>query len=168
MKYPIVLFYVFLLACNPYKVDIELEKGRINSTLDDWHDAAEDADFDRYFGHFADSTSVFIGTDATERWTRTDFEAFAKPHFEWGASWNFTPIERYVYISEYGKTAWFDEKLDTPNLGPSRGSGVLVLKNNEWKIAHYNLSVPIPNPLMNQVKDAIELFFEEMEKQADK
>ena len=61
-----------------------------------------------------------------------------------------------MYISENGKTAWFDEELSTPNLGPSRGTGVLVLKENEWKIAHYNLTVPIPNAIMDAVKNQIE------------
>ncbi len=37
--------------------------------------------------------------------------------------------------------------LDTPNLGVCRGSGVLVLINGNWKIAQYNLSIPIPNAL---------------------
>jgi hypothetical protein len=51
--------------------------------------------------------------------------------------------------------AWFDEALDTPNLGPCRGSGVLVKEGNSWKIAQYNLSVPIPNALMDEIKERI-------------
>ena len=54
--------------------------------------------------------------------------------------------------------AWFDEALDTPNLGPARGSGVLVRTAETWKIAHYDLSVPIPNELMKEVKERIERF----------
>jgi endonuclease/exonuclease/phosphatase family metal-dependent hydrolase len=41
--------------------------------------------------------------------------------------------------------------LDTPNLGPCRGSGVLLLIGREWKIAQYNLSVPVPNDLVGGV-----------------
>jgi len=48
------------------------------------------------------------------------------------------------------------EALATPNLGPARGSGVLLRKNGVWKIAQYNLSVPIPNALMDEVKQRIE------------
>jgi len=39
--------------------------------------------------------------------------------------------------------------LDTPNLGVCRGSGVLVRQSGEWKIAQYNLSVPIPNSIVD-------------------
>jgi hypothetical protein len=35
--------------------------------------------------------------------------------------------DRHIDFSADSKTAWFDEMLDTPNLGPCRGSGVLVL-----------------------------------------
>ena len=41
--------------------------------------------------------------------------------------------------------------LDTPNLGVCRGSGVLILLGGEWKIAQYNLSIPIPNNLANAI-----------------
>ena len=33
---------------------------------------------------------------------------------------------------------------------------MLLLQNGQWKIAQYNLSVPIPNDLMDQVKALIE------------
>ncbi len=46
--------------------------------------------------------------------------------------------------------AWFDEALDTPNMGPCRGSGVLVRAGDTWRIAQYNLSVPIPNDLVDE------------------
>jgi hypothetical protein len=56
-----------------------------------------------------------------------------------------------------GDVAWFDEDLDTPNLGPARGTGVLVkVGSGAWKIAQYNLSVPIPNERFKDVKALIE------------
>ncbi len=128
--------------------------------LDDWHDAAEDANFDRYFNHFASDSAIFMGTDATERWTVAEFRPWAKPYFDQGQAWNFTPVERHVYFSDNGKTAWFDESLDTPNLGPARGTGVLTKQGGDWKIAHYNLSIPIPNAIADtvvaQVKKALQ------------
>ena len=51
---------------------------------------------------------------------------------------------------------WFDEELDTPNLGPSRGTGVLKKNAGEWKIEHYNLTVPIPNDIVDDVVKQIE------------
>lgn len=128
----------------------------VNRVLDDWHNAAAEADFERYFSHFTGDSAIFMGTDATERWTVAEFKPWSKPYFDRGDAWNFTPVERHVYVSENGGTAWFDESLDTPNLGPSRGSGVLVRRDNTWKIAHYNLSIPIPNEIVDDVVDQID------------
>lgn len=123
---------------------------QINNVLDDWHRAAAAADEARYFGHFA-SHGVFLGTDATERWTVPEFRAWAKPRFAQHKAWNFTPKARHTAFSADGRTAWFDELLDTPNLGLCRGSGVLVREGSAWKIAQYNLSVPIPNALADGI-----------------
>jgi SnoaL-like protein len=123
---------------------------RVGTVLDDWHQAASVADEPRYFGHFAPN-GVFMGTDATERWTVPAFRAWAKPHFDKKKAWSFKPRDRHVDFSADGKTAWFDEMLDTPNLGLCRGSGVLVLLGGSWKIAQYNLSIPIPNAMADAV-----------------
>jgi hypothetical protein len=88
--------------------------------------------------------AVFIGTDATENWNKKEFAAFAKPYFDKGKAWNFTAIERNVYFSSDGKTAWFDELLNT-QMKICRGSGVLLKLENQWKIQHYVLSMTIPN-----------------------
>ncbi len=122
----------------------------VDSVLDDWHRAAATADEARYFGHFA-PTGIFMGTDATERWTVDEFRKWAKPQFQRKSAWNFTPRDRHVSFSADGATAWFDEMLDTPNLGVCRGSGVLLRLGGEWKIAQYNLSVPIPNSIASAV-----------------
>jgi hypothetical protein len=127
----------------------------INQVVDDWHQAASAADADRYFKHMT-STAVFLGTDATERWTRDEFYRYAKPYFDKGKAWSFKPIRRNVTLGPDEKSAWFDEELDTPNLGPARGSGVLVRDGNDWKIAQYNLSVPIPNDIFKDIKKQIE------------
>jgi len=127
----------------------------VNTVLDDWHKAAAQADEARYFGHFTPD-AVFLGTDATERWTRDAFRAWAKPHFSKGKAWSFTSVSRQVSFSKDGAVAWFDEALSTPNMGPARGSGVLVKDGGAWKIAQYNLSIPIPNDLMPDFKQRIE------------
>lgn len=51
---------------------IPLETKAINAVLDDFHDAAAKADGDRYFKHFA-PRAIFLGTDATERWSVDEF-----------------------------------------------------------------------------------------------
>ena len=123
---------------------------QVGAVLDDWHQAASVADEARYFDHFAPH-GVFMGTDATERWTVTEFRAWAKPQFQRKSAWSFRPRDRHIDFSGDRKTAWFDETLDTPNLGQCRGSGVLVLLGGKWRIAQYNLSVPIPNALVDGI-----------------
>jgi hypothetical protein len=46
--------------------------------------------------------------------------------------------------------------LDTPNMGPCRGSGVLVATSSGWKIAQYNLALTVPNGLVDEFKKRIE------------
>ena len=48
--------------------DLVLQKSKINGVLDQWHIAAAQANFDKYFGLMTDD-AVFIGTDATENWS---------------------------------------------------------------------------------------------------
>src|SRR6478609_5148375 len=125
------------------------EKEQVNKTLDAWHKAAADANSDAYFGMMTDD-AIFIGTDPTENWNKKEFLAYAKPHFDKGKAWSFKAIERHVYFDKSGKTAWFDELLDT-QMKICRGSGVLVKIGNDWKIKHYVLSMTIPNDNTNEV-----------------
>ena len=135
-------------------VDAGVSAREVAMVLDDWHAAAAAADEDAYFSHLSDD-AVFLGTDATERWTKAQFRAYAHPHFAEGKAWSFRPVRRAVRLSPDGTVAWFDEDLATPNLGPCRGSGVLVHDGRAWKIAQYNLSVPIPNVVFAQVRKII-------------
>lgn len=126
--------------------------------IDDWHAAAARADEAAYFGHFHPS-GVFLGTDATERWDVASFRAYAHPHFQKGRAWSFRSVRRSIQLAPDGRTAWFEEDLATPNLGPARGSGVLLRVDAaggaRWQIAQYNLSVPIPNNRFDDVKRLI-------------
>jgi len=153
-KLIIIISATILYSCTAsmkYEKEPAPTKAELNEILDDWHEAAAEADFDRYFSHFVNDTSIFMGTDATERWTIAEFKPWSKPYFDRGSAWSFTPVDRFIYFSDSGKIAWFDESLDTPNLGPCRGSGVLSKTNQGWKIAHYNLAVPLPNELVDVV-----------------
>ncbi|WP_218598253.1 nuclear transport factor 2 family protein [Polaribacter sp. NJDZ03] len=118
-------------------------KTNANTLLDAWHKAASEANYEGYFGKM-DSLSVFIGTDATENWSKTQFQKFSKPFFDKGKAWSFKPLERNIYVNEAKDFVWFDELLTTW-MGTCRGSGVLEKKQNVWKIKHYVLSVEIPN-----------------------
>jgi len=135
-------------------VDSPADEQAVAAVIDDWHAAAAAADEERYFAHMTED-AVFLGTDPAERWTAAQFRAYAHPYFAKGKAWSFWSIRRAVTLSKDGSVAWFDEELATPNLGPARGSGVLVRDGTSWKIAQYNLSVPIPNGVFSQVKDII-------------
>jgi hypothetical protein len=142
-----IILSILVLAILPlYSQD---DKNEINVVLNNWHKAASAANFNDYFSALTDD-SIFIGTDATENWNKTEFEAFAKPYFNKGKAWDFTPIERHIYFSEDKKTAWFDELLDT-HMKICRGSGVVVKINNTWKIKQYVLSMTIPNDNIDEV-----------------
>lgn len=127
----------------------QADRDAVNQVMDQWHKAAGEANFKEYFD-LMDESSIFIGTDATERWNKQEFMDYAKPHFDKGKAWNFTSLERNVDFSEDGKTAWIDELLNT-QMKICRGSGVLVKENGKWLIKHYVLSMTIPNDLVDQV-----------------
>ena len=94
-----------------------------------------------------------MGTDATERWNKKEFESFAKPYFDHKKAWNFKALKRNINFSKDGKTAWIDELLDT-QMKICRGSGVLEKIGNQWKIKQYVLSMTIPNDVTKEVINA--------------
>ena len=122
------------------------ETQNVNATLDAFHLAASKADGNTYFGLFAPE-GVFIGTDASERWTVEEFRKYAEPHFKKGKGWTYTSKTRHVDFAPTGDVAWFDEILDSQSYGTSRGTGVLRKINGTWKISQYHLTLPIPNSL---------------------
>lgn len=120
--------------------------------LDDFHGAAARADEERYFAHFAPG-GVFLGTDASERWDVASFRAYAHPYFARGKAWSFRGVRRRV--AARGEVAWFEEDLETQNLGPARGSGVMVQSGGRWLIEQYVLSVVVPNEKFKAVKELL-------------
>lgn len=148
-----ILFFCVMsstFAQKSVNVDTKKEiKTTINTLLNNWHLAATEANFDDYFGKM-DSLSVFIGTDASENWTKKAFEAFSKPYFDKGKAWDFKTLERNIYVNDSSDFVWFDELLNTW-MGTCRGSGVLEKKGDSWKIKHYVLSVAIPNDDIKKV-----------------
>jgi len=140
-----LLFILFILILTKTNA----QEKEINVMLNSWHKAAAEANYTSYFDLLTDD-SIFIGTDATENWTKPAFQAFAKPYFDKGKAWNFTALERHIYFSVDKKMAWFDELLNT-QMKICRGSGVLILINGKWKIKHYVLSMTIPNEKTDDV-----------------
>lgn len=147
----ILIGFLFLQNCKqevPVAKDAAIKK-EVSRVVNSWHRAATDAHFENYFSKM-DSIAVFIGTDASENWTKTQFENFSKPYFDKGKAWDFKTMERNIYISKNKQVVWFDELLATW-MGTCRGSGVLEKNNTEWKIKQYVLSVTIPNDSIQKV-----------------
>ncbi len=141
---------VFALTCtNALGQSRSQDTSAVDATLNNLHDAASKADYERYFSQYSDQ-AVFFGTDASERWTIDQFKAYAKPHFVKGKGWTYKKISRNIYISKDRNTAWFDEMLDNNNYGECRGTGVLIREGEQWKIAQYHLVIPVPNELANE------------------
>jgi hypothetical protein len=145
-----------ILVATSGRSALPVEERAIAAVLDDWHDAAAHADEARYFARFAPG-GVFLGTDATERWTVDAFRAYAHPHFARGKAWSFHAVRRAITLDASGHVAWFDEDLATEKLGPARGSGVLVrVADGSWKIAQYNLTLTIPNERFSEVRRVVD------------
>lgn len=151
---PFVLAFVGACAAPPAPpvapvaaappVDRDAALRDVTWVLDDLHDAAAHADEPRYFSHFA-ADSVFLGTDATERWDVAAFKAYAHPRFSTGHGWVFHSTRRVVSLSADGTLAWFDEDLTGEKLGAARGSGVLRRAGDHFVVVQYNLALTIPN-----------------------
>ena len=120
------------------------DQHHIETLLNGLHQDAHEGNFDSYFDRYS-SDAIFLGTDKTERWTIKEFKSYAKPAFADGHGWTYKVIERNWEGN--GDTRWFDEILFNEKLGHCRGTGVVQLINNEWKIAHYALTMLVPNTI---------------------
>jgi hypothetical protein len=144
----IFVFIVTAFGCNNPSAEKQNraavnDSSKVASMLDSFHIAAAKADFLTYFDFYTED-AIFIGTDATERWNKTRFKAYAKPYFDKGKAWIFTSLERHIYFDKTGSLGWFDELLNT-QMKICRGSGVVVKLGADWKVQQYVLSMTIPN-----------------------
>ena len=142
MKQLILLSFLIVFNINAE------DQTNIDALLDGLHEDAHKGNFEAYFDRYS-SDAVFLGTDKTERWTIQEFKSYAKPAFADGHGWTYKVIERNWEGN--GDTRWFDEILYNEKLGHCRGTGVVKLINNEWKIAHYALTMLVPNSIAADV-----------------
>lgn len=148
-----VLSILYCACSSPAKtypaIDTANEEKQIIAMLDSFNLAAAKADFKAYFNFYTED-AIFTGTDATERWKKKAFMAWAKPIFEKGKAWDFKAMERHIYFDKTGNLAWFDELLNT-QMKICRGSGVVVKEENAWKLKQYILSTTVPNDQLDSV-----------------
>jgi hypothetical protein len=127
---------------------------QVNAFVDGWHDDAAHARM-VYFDKMA-ADGIYIGTDRSELWQRDAFRAWGRKYFEGKkAAWVFHATRRNVHVSDDGKLIWFDELLDTENMGHCIASGVLRKTARGFEILHYQLSIAVPNEIAGQVTGLI-------------
>lgn len=147
----LALFFA-IIACKDKNTKIHLNIGveeDVHLLLNQWHKDVAEFEYEAYFDKMS-TDAIFVGTDASEVWTKKEFKKFSKPYFDKKETWDFKPLTRNVYFHKNRKTAWFDEVLDTW-MGVCRGSGTLIYDGENWKIQHYVLSVAIPNESIKEV-----------------
>ena len=125
----------------------------IDSLVNGWHQAAAIADEKVFFG-LMDEEAIYIGTDATERWSRDELKEWSKAYFQKESAWDFKPLSRNTKIGPSSQMAWFDELLDTW-MGTCRSTGIMSKKDGNWKMIYYHLSVAVPNEKMDAFKKLV-------------
>ena len=143
---------VYLLLAMSFTASAD--DAAIAAVIDDFHDAAAHGDNARYLGHMTDD-AVFMGTDEWERWPKQpDFVDYVGGRFKDGIGWTYRSVQRNIRLANAGNIAWFDEVIFSETSGRFRGTGVVVLENGTWKIAHYAMSFLVFN---ENWEDVIEL-----------
>lgn len=141
-----------LIGAANAATDVELTK-EVNAFVDGWHDDAANTRM-AYFDKIA-KDGVYIGTDRSELWTRDEFKAWSKKYFDAKSAWTFKATRRNVYASADKSLIWFDELLDTKNMGHAMASGVIRKTKTGFEIVHYQLSLAVPNEVIDQVTGII-------------
>ncbi|XQW84705.1 nuclear transport factor 2 family protein [Thalassotalea piscium] len=134
-----------------------IEQDKITQVLDQYHQAAEHADFERYFATM-DENAIILGTDGSERWTKESFKRYVNPYFKKGRGWKYTPVKRNLTIVKANEVVLFDELLSNEAYGNCRGSGVLINTADGWKILQYNLTLVVPNDIATEVVSSIKKY----------
>jgi len=126
----------------------------VDAVLDAFHAAAAAAAEPQYLSTLAEDM-VFLGTAPGERWEAAAWREFVHRYFSQGKGWAYVPSDRSVVVAPDGETAWFDETVDNDHFGACRGSGVLRREDGEWRIAQYNLTIPVPDELVPELVSRI-------------
>ena len=141
-------FLLITIFFSQLSFGVDIHQAETDALLDGLHKDAHEGNFQAYFSRYTED-AVFLGTDKTERWTVNEFKSYAKSAFADGHGWTYTVEERNWEGT--GDTRWFDEILFNEKLGYCRGTGVIQLQNEQWKIAHYALTMLVPNSIASEI-----------------
>lgn len=134
-------------------------EAEVAAVLDRLNAASTAADGPAYFALFTPDAR-FVGTDASEHWGLPRFRELYEPYFARGKGWSYPATERTITVAPIvcRCVAWFEEKLTNDTYGETRGSGVLRLTDDGWKIEQYVLSFAIPNDAADEVVEVVKTF----------
>lgn len=118
-----------------------------DTTLDALHQAGAEAN-QAAFSALLATDVVFLGIDGTNRLEGQSVRDFVSKSFTSGNAWTYRSSQRETRLSADGTVAWFDESLETDQLGRGRGTGVLIHDSDGWKVAQYSLTLPLANGAM--------------------
>ena len=150
-----ILVLPIIICCQNTNLD-----QAVTSVLNKLHLYASEARGTEYFDLFAED-AIFFGTDINERWDKNAFQEYGMTRFETGKGWTYHMTKRNIYFSDDDETCWFDELVRNDKYGQLRGTGVMKLVGQDWKIVQYNLALPIPNDLFPKYAQEIMEFYKE-------
>ena len=134
-------------------------EAQVAAVLDRLNVASAAADADAYFGLYAPDAR-FVGTDAGEHWTLEELRGYVSPYFAAGNGWSYPATSRVLTLAPIACRciAWFEEQLTNDSYGRTRGSGVMRLTDDGWKIEQYVLSLAVPNDLASPIARIIKTY----------
>lgn len=155
----LVVLGLTLSACSGPSQNItdrQAAKKEAEAVLDQFYQAAANADFDRFITIFS-KAAVFYGTDASERWSYEEFAPDIQASFGKNGGWDFDQKERTLTLSQNGDVAWFAELSHFNNTDYLlRPTGVMQREDGQWKIVQLVMGIPIPNALYPPVLQGLQ------------
>jgi hypothetical protein len=121
---------------------LALAEASPDTALDALHQAGADANAAAFEALLAEDV-VFLGVGSAGRLEGQAARAYFSEYLAQGNAWAYRSSLRETRVSADGSVAWFDETLEHGQLGLGRGTGVLVRSGEGWKVAQYNLTVPV-------------------------
>lgn len=157
MRRAFIFLLIIIGPAQIYAAQDEAAKAKadIDALMTAWHKAAATADEKTYFNLMA-LDAIFLGTDATERWTKDELRNYAESRFKGGSAWVYWATKRNIFLSADRTVAWLDEELASKSYWTCRGTAVLEKVNGQWKIRHYNLMFTIPNSAVKEIKPIVQ------------
>lgn len=150
---------MILMAAGAIQTAPDPAQAQVAAVLDQLNAASAAADANAYFALYTPDAR-FVGTDAGEHWSIDELRAYATPYFNQGRGWSYPATNRTITIApiECRCIAWFEEELTNESYGRTRGSGVMRLTDDGWKIEQYVLSIAIPNDLASPIARIIKAY----------